>query len=52
MNRQYHCKKCGNIFQDEQSDRFVKSVLKNCPACGSSIVESTFQRKAFAKKKI
>jgi len=51
MNRDYQCKKCGNIFQDEQSDKFVKTTLKKCPNCGSAeVVLVTVSKKSFAKK--
>jgi putative FmdB family regulatory protein len=38
MKNQYQCNKCGTIFNDESSDKFVKTVMKKCPACGSSEV--------------
>lgn len=38
MNKDYQCLKCGNIYKDEQSNKFVKTKLKVCPICGSSEV--------------
>ncbi len=35
MNKEYQCKKCGNIYTDRQSDKFVKTMIKKCPVCGS-----------------
>ena len=54
MNKEYKCKKCGNIFTDEQSDKFVKTMMKKCPVCGSSDVVTNgtinTNTKGFAKK--
>lgn len=54
MNKDYQCKKCGNIYKDEQSDKFVKAMIKKCPVCGSSDVVKAgsikISRKGFAKK--
>jgi predicted nucleic acid-binding Zn-ribbon protein len=54
MNKSYQCKKCGNMFKDEQSDKFVKTMLKTCPVCGSSEVAPAgtikVTTKGFAKK--
>ena len=37
----YKCSKCDNIFADEISDKFVKTMIKKCPVCGSSEVTLT-----------
>jgi NAD-dependent SIR2 family protein deacetylase len=54
MTKEYQCRKCGNIYKDEQSDKFVKTTMKRCPVCGSSEVgPSNIIRtkiKEFAKK--
>jgi len=54
MNKEYQCKKCGTIYEDEQSERFVKTTLRKCPICGSSEVTplSVFKKKSksFIKK--
>ena len=54
MNKDYQCKKCGNIYKDEQSDKFVKTKLKTCPVCGSSEVvpvgKINVTSKGFVKK--
>jgi len=54
MNRDYQCKKCGNIYTEEQSDKFVKTMIKKCPVCGSSEVVRKgiikISTKGFAKK--
>lgn len=51
MNKDYKCKKCGSIFADEQSDKFVKTILKKCPICGSAeVAPVTVSKKSFAKK--
>jgi rubredoxin len=38
MSRKYQCNICGTIFDDDTSDKFVKTVMKKCPVCGSSKV--------------
>jgi DNA-directed RNA polymerase subunit RPC12/RpoP len=38
MNMEYKCKKCTNTFIDELPDKFIKTVLKKCPFCGSAEV--------------
>jgi rubredoxin len=51
MNKDYRCKKCGNIYQEEISDRFIKTVLRKCPVCGSqdvSLIKS--KKRTFANK--
>jgi len=53
MNKIYKCRKCGHEFEDESSDKFIKTALKKCPVCGSNevfLIEA-FSRK-FAKKTI
>jgi len=35
MNKQYQCKRCTSVFVDKVSDKFLKTVLKKCPFCGS-----------------
>jgi len=54
MNQDYKCKRCSNIFTDEQSDKFVKTVIRRCPICGSSNVVRIgvlkVNTKGFAKK--
>jgi len=29
------CNKCGTIYREDLSDKFVKTSLKKCPVCGS-----------------
>jgi len=54
MKKDYQCKKCGNIFIDEQSEKFVKTMIKKCPVCGSSDVAPVgtikVRAKGFARK--
>ena len=48
----YFCKKCGNIFRDEQSDKYPDSKF-SCPTCSTQmkrVVPKTTTAEAFRNK--
>ena len=48
---EYKCNKCGYVYEDESSDKFVKTMMKKCPSCGSTDVSlNTVSKKKVAKK--
>jgi putative FmdB family regulatory protein len=48
--KEYICQKCDTIFEDRVSDKFIKTIVKKCPNCGSSNVSLYGNKKSFAKK--
>jgi NAD-dependent SIR2 family protein deacetylase len=39
LQKNYKCNSCKNTFVKSESERFVKSILPQCPVCGSEKVE-------------
>ncbi len=51
MGKDYQCSKCGNIYKDEGSDKFVKTLMRKCPVCGSTEVSSVnIKKRMFTRK--
>jgi len=51
MVKDYRCKKCGSIYQEELSDKFIKTNIRKCPVCGSEDVSNIKSKdRVFAKK--
>lgn len=51
MGKGYQCKKCGTIYTDQQSDKFIKTVLRKCPVCSSTEFSNIkIERKMYIEK--
>lgn len=44
------CNKCGTIYGEDFSERFVKTSLKKCPVCGSVDVVKAGKREKTSKR--
>jgi putative FmdB family regulatory protein len=45
--QEYHCKKCGNVFENIEID--VRTCSLQCPDCGSKEVQKQFSLFASSK---
>jgi len=36
MRKEYKCQKCGTIFTEEVSKKFIKTIMPKCPKCYST----------------
>lgn len=54
LKKTYHCRQCGNNFDKIVVENVVKSIMPQCPYCGSDAVETmniTIQKKKNLQKK-